>query len=61
MWLKGSLHIHTTNSDGGLRPEEVYDWYKEKDYDFIAVTDHNLITKLDTRPEVRVPQKLVHP
>jgi len=51
MWLKGSLHIHTTNSEGKLSPEQAYRWYRGKNYDFIAITDHNLITKLDTAPE----------
>jgi len=38
--LKGNLHTHTTLSDGSLSPKDVVYLYKEKDYDFIALTDH---------------------
>lgn len=51
MLIKGCLHIHTTNSDGRLDPEEAYKWYKEKGYNFIAITDHMVITKLDIIPD----------
>ena len=51
MWYKGVLHLHTTNSDGKLGPMEVYDRYKEKGYDFIAITDHDVITKLGIKPD----------
>ena len=47
MWFKGCLHLHTTNSDGKLKPTEVYNCYKDKGYDFISITDHDFITKLD--------------
>lgn len=39
-WYKGNLHIHTTLSDGGMRPEEVKKLYRNAGYDFIAITDH---------------------
>lgn len=39
-WYKGNLHTHTSVSDGVLSPEAVLDLYKEKGYDFIALTDH---------------------
>ena len=39
-WYKGNLHMHTTLSDGKITPEEAYDIYWEKGYDFIAMTDH---------------------
>ena len=50
MWFKGSLHIHTTNSDGELNPLEACKWYKNKGFDFIAITDHDVITKIDKKP-----------
>lgn len=40
--LKGNLHTHTTRSDGKLTPEEVMRLYKDKGYDFIALTDHHI-------------------
>ncbi|MEP7198985.1 MAG: hypothetical protein ABI874_04125 [Chloroflexota bacterium] len=44
MWLKGSLHTHTNNSDGDAPTEHVVDWYATHGYDFLAITDHNTIT-----------------
>ena len=41
-WYKGSLHIHSTASDGRLTPEEVLDWYRQHGYHFVALTDHNV-------------------
>lgn len=39
-WYKGNLHMHTTLSDGKISPGEACDIYREKGYDFIAITDH---------------------
>lgn len=42
-WLKGNTHAHTLWSDGNAPPEEVVDWYDERGYDFLALTEHNII------------------
>ncbi len=42
-WLKGNLHTHSFWSDGDDFPESVAAWYKENGYDFLALTDHNVI------------------
>ena len=42
-WYKGNLHTHTFWSDGDEFPENVVKWYKENGYDFLALTDHNVI------------------
>lgn len=42
-WLKGNLHTHTFWSDGDEFPESVVQWYKQNNYDFVALTDHNVI------------------
>ncbi|MEL6317668.1 MAG: phosphotransferase, partial [Pseudomonadota bacterium] len=39
-FYKGNLHTHSTRSDGGLDPEEVCRRYRERGYDFLALTDH---------------------
>ncbi|MFT8887461.1 MAG: CehA/McbA family metallohydrolase [Ethanoligenens sp.] len=39
-WYKGNLHMHTTQSDGALSPEEAIDLYRRAGYDFLALTDH---------------------
>lgn len=42
-WYKGNLHTHTCWSDGRQFPEWVAAWYKEHDYNFLALTDHNIL------------------
>lgn len=37
------MHTHTFWSDGDDFPESVTQWYKENGYDFLALTDHNVI------------------
>jgi len=41
-WWKGNTHTHTLWSDGDGAPEWVVDWYREHDYDFLALSDHNV-------------------
>lgn len=48
-WLRGNLHCHTTESDGRLPPNEVVDYYSSCGYDFIALTDHEVITRTESR------------
>ena len=43
-WVKGSLHCHSTSSDGFLSPKEVADYYVSRGYGLVAVTDHGKIT-----------------
>ena len=40
-WYKGNLHTHTTHSDGDLSPKEMAARYRDKGYDFLAITDHD--------------------
>lgn len=42
-WYKGNLHTHTLWSDGNDFPEMVVDWYASRDYDFLALTEHNIV------------------
>jgi hypothetical protein len=44
-WFRGNLHTHTTNSDGDSPPEVVAAWYRDAGYDFLALTDHDLLTR----------------
>jgi predicted metal-dependent phosphoesterase TrpH len=39
-FFRGNLHMHSTNSDGALSPEEVCRRYRDEGYDFVALTDH---------------------
>jgi hypothetical protein len=43
-WYKGNLHTHSTNSDAMATPEQVIDFYRARDYHFMAFTEHRLLT-----------------
>jgi hypothetical protein len=43
-YFKGNTHTHTTRSDGDSEPDVVARWYKERGYDFLVLTDHNVLT-----------------
>ena len=43
-WIKGDCHLHTANSDGAKRPEELYEMLYKKGLDFAFITDHNYNT-----------------
>ena len=42
-WWKGNLHTHSLWSDGNDFPEMIVDWYASRDYDFLAISDHNTL------------------
>ena len=44
-WFKGNLHTHSYWSDGDEFPEMIMDWYKDRGYDFVALTDHNILAQ----------------
>ncbi len=46
-WFKGNTHTHTINSDGDSSPDDVVKWYKEHGYQFVVLTDHNVLTSVD--------------
>lgn len=46
-WYKGNTHTHTINSDGDSTPDEVVRWYRENNYNFLVLTDHNYLTKVE--------------
>jgi hypothetical protein len=41
-YYRGNIHSHSTNSDGLLSPADVVRAYRERDYDFVSITDHFL-------------------
>ena len=43
-FYKGNTHAHSTQSDGRLSPEEVFETYHSAGYDFLALTDHWVLT-----------------
>lgn len=42
-WWKGNIHAHTTRSDGLCPPEQQIADYCAQGYDFLAITDHNVV------------------
>jgi hypothetical protein len=44
-FLKGQLHAHSSGSADSQTPAaEVVRWYEERGYDFVVLTDHNIVT-----------------
>ena len=46
-WQKGNLHTHSLWSDGDDFPEMIIKWYKDNNYQFMALSDHNTIASDD--------------
>ncbi len=44
-WYKGNLHTHSLWSDGDDFPEMIADWYVKQGYDFLAMSDHNILSQ----------------
>lgn len=44
-YWKGNLHTHSLWSDGDDFPEMIADWYKQHGYQFLALTEHNIIAE----------------
>lgn len=43
-WYSGSVHNHTTASDGKNSVAELAGWYQGHGIDFVVITDHNVVT-----------------
>ena len=57
-WLRGNLHAHTTRSDGKRDPQIVIDDYAGRGYDFLMISDHDMVTapsEFDSRGMVLIP------
>lgn len=50
---KGNLHTHSTRSDGQYAPETVIQAYKDKGYDFMCLSDHEIYWKSDACDDER--------
>ncbi len=44
-WYKGNLHTHTLWSDGDDFPDMIADWYRQRGYNFLALSDHNILSQ----------------
>ena len=54
-WLKGTLHTHSLWSDGDDYPEMIVDWYRSHGYQFLALSDHNVIQEGPRWFEIKPP------
>ena len=59
-WFKGNLHTHTNNSDGDSPPGAVVCWYRDAGYDFLALTDHDMVTLPDDYRILAGAMELIH-
>ena len=46
-WYRGNTHTHTLWSDGDAAPEVAVDWYARHGYDFLVLSDHNILAEGD--------------
>lgn len=46
-WLRGNIHTHTTISDGEHSLEAVLAAYEEREYDYLAISDHDVLVDPD--------------
>jgi len=46
-WYRGNTHTHTLWSDGDVAPEAAVDWYASHGYDFLVLSDHNILPEGD--------------
>lgn len=44
-WWRGNLHTHSLWSDGNDFPEMITKWYVDQGYQFLALTDHNVLSQ----------------
>jgi hypothetical protein len=54
-WFRGNTHAHTLESDGDSSPEVVARWYADHGYDFLVITDHDKVTRVDDAPILLIP------
>src|SRR3982750_1989568 len=39
-WFRGNTHTHSLNSDGDSPPDSIARWYRDHEYQFLFITDH---------------------
>ncbi len=55
-WYRGNLHMHSLWSDGNAFPEDAVGWYRDHGYQFVTLSDHQML-QLDTNAWVEVGSK----
>lgn len=44
-WWRGNTHTHSWWSDGDAPPETIAKWYKSQGYQFLVISDHNIMQR----------------
>lgn len=55
-WYRGNLHMHSLWSDGNVFPEDAVAWYRDHGYQFVCLSDHQIL-QLDTNAWLEVESK----
>ncbi|MDD4102750.1 MAG: hypothetical protein PHU80_09000, partial [Kiritimatiellae bacterium] len=55
-WYRGNLHMHSKWSDGNAMPEDAVAWYRDKGYQFVCLSDHQIV-QTDTNAWLEVGSK----
>jgi hypothetical protein len=42
-WYRGNLHMHSLWSDGNVFPEDAVAWYRDHGYQFVCLSDHQIL------------------
>jgi hypothetical protein len=58
-WYRGEIHCHTYHSDGDSRPHEIVALAESLGLDFLAITDHNVLTHQVELAQITTPLILI--
>jgi hypothetical protein len=54
-WWKGNLHTHSLWTDGGDFPELIAAWYQQHGYNFLAVSEHDMLQEGERWVDINAP------
>ncbi len=54
-WWKGNLHTHSLWSDGIEFPEVIGAWYRDQGYNFLAITEHDILQEGERWIDINAP------
>jgi predicted metal-dependent phosphoesterase TrpH len=57
--FRGNIQTHTTTRDGDSPPDVVVEWYRDAGYDFLVVTDHDVLTDPSGLRDAAGPMTLI--
>lgn len=55
-WYKGNIHCHSFWSDGNDFPDMVADWYKAHGFQFLGLSDHNVLARGEQWKDIEHPK-----